>query len=117
MNLGVKLRISRYKSIVCFIGSQRQILTEEAKQFKCSYNDVFLISLSLDFIEILYTVFIGTVWAVPKSVSIYRVTKSGVSQKSLQIKIFFLFATFSGLLRFALSFLASLLGSLSFGEE
>ena len=43
MNLGVKLRISRYKSIVCFIGSQRQILTEEAKQFKCSYNDVFLI--------------------------------------------------------------------------
>lgn len=61
MNLGVKLRISRYKSIVCFIGSQRQILTEEAKQFKCSYNDVFLISLSLDFIEILYTVFIGTV--------------------------------------------------------
>ena len=52
MNLGVKLRISRYKSIVCFIGSPRQILTEEAEQFKCSYNDVFLISLSLDIIEI-----------------------------------------------------------------
>ena len=117
MNLGIKLGISRYKSIVCFIGSQRQILTEEAKQFKCSYKDAFLISLSLDFIEILYTVFVRTVWADPKSVSTYRVTKSGVSQKSLQIKIFFLFATFSGLLRFALSFLASLIGSLSFGEE
>ena len=75
------------------------------------------LGLSLDFIEILYTVFIHTVWADPRSVSIYRVTKSGVSQKCLQIKIFFLFATFSGLLRFALSFLASLIGSLSFGEE
>ena len=61
MNLGIKLGISRYKSIVCFIGSQRQILTEEAKQFKCSYKDAFLISLSLDFIEILYTVFVRTV--------------------------------------------------------
>ena len=69
----------------------------------------------------LYTVFTRTVWADPKSVSIVW-KRALLVENPFQIKIFFLFgflaiAAFSGLLRFAASFLASLIGPLSFEEK